>query len=280
MLIFYWLLFPFYYVLLLFFIAIVALNTKKIRRKYNFDTIFAYIPIYLINVMIVTLMEAGFIGVIITTAIMLYVIIKASSLQIIGITGGIGCGKSTVSNSLNQDFKLTIIDCDVLARRIVEIGKPAYNKIVAEYGEAVLHPDTRELNRKAMADIVFKNESIRRKYTRMTGTYIMIEIVKEIIQAIKNKKSLVVLDAPLLFESKYLPYLCYPIITVYVTDESLQIKRIISRDNMTIEEAKRRINGQMPIGKKLAGADIKLSNDADVPALKNKLFHELGSYVL
>jgi dephospho-CoA kinase len=280
MLVFFWILFPFYYALLLFVLAIVALNTKKIRRKYKFDTIFAYIPIYLMNVMIIHLIEAGYVGVILTTAIMLYVIIKASSVQIIGVTGGMGCGKSTVSKSLNQDFKLTIIDCDVLARRIVEIGKPAYNKIVAEYGSAILDPDTKELNRKAVAEIVFKNESIRRKYTRMTGTYIMIEIVKEIIDAIRNKKTLVVLDAPLLFESKYLPYLCYPIITVYVTDETLQVKRIIERDRMTIEEAKRRIDGQMPIGKKLAGADIKLNNDGDVSALKHKLFHELGTYVL
>lgn len=181
---------------------------------------------------------------------------------------------------LNQDFKIPLIDCDILARRIVEIGRPAYNKIVQEFGAAILDPDTKELNRKALGEIVFSNEKIRKKYTRMTGLYISLEIIKEIFLAVKRKDSLVVLDAPLLFESGYLPYLCYPIIVVYITETSLQIKRVVERDRCSIQDAEKKINSQMPIGKKLKLADLRLNNDGTEDALKQKIFTELGPYIL
>jgi dephospho-CoA kinase len=194
--------------------------------------------------------------------------------------GGIGSGKSTVSKTLNQDFKLPLIDCDVLARRVVEVGKPAYNQIIKEFGTEILDPTTQAIDRKVLGEIVFKNEPLRKKLTRITGFHIMIEILKDLYNEIRKGHTIIVLDAPLLFESVYLPYLCYPTLVVYTTEVNLQIKRIIDRDHITIEEAERKIKSQMPLGKKLQLADIKISNDDDIPALKNKILNELGKFIL
>ena len=181
---------------------------------------------------------------------------------------------------LNQDFRFPLIDCDVLARKVVEVGFPAYNQIVEIFGKKILDPNTKEINRKALGELVFNNEEMRRKLTRITGKYIMLEILKEILKGVWRGKEIIVLDAPLLFESVYLPYLCYPCVVIYISEPSLQVKRIVERDNMSIEESQRRINSQMPIGKKLQYADVKICNDGDVDALKGKVLNELGSYLI
>lgn len=185
-----------------------------------------------------------------------------------------------MSKTLNQDFKLPLIDCDVLARRVVEVGKPAYNKIVKEFGTGILDPVTGEINRKALGEMVFKNEPLRKKLTRITGFYIMIEIIKDLYNEIRKGHNVIVLDAPLLFESVYLPYICYPTMVIYVTEHTLQLKRIMDRDGLTLDEAEARIKSQMPIGRKLQLADVKISNDDDLITLKNKVLNELGKFIL
>jgi len=102
----FWILYPIYFLLALVFIILIALNTKKIRRKYNFDTLPIYLVLYLFNVFIVLgLLKAGIIGLLITTLVMLYVIVKTSNVQIIGITG-IYKGNSTELNRWNWNWKV------------------------------------------------------------------------------------------------------------------------------------------------------------------------------
>lgn len=109
---------------------------------------------------------------------------------------------------------------------------------------------------------------------------IALRILKYLFRYFMARETLVVLDAPILFETKYLRYLCYPIITVYITDENEQIKRIMKRDNSTKEEAIARIKSQLPISYKIANSDIALNNDTDVKELKQKLIVGLLPYVL
>jgi hypothetical protein len=134
-----WIAFIFFFIIEIAGLILCGINQKKIRRKYKFDTIPIYLFVYIVNVLtILGIVKGGTTSLIITTVIMAFVIIKCSKLQIIGLTGGIGCGKSTVSKMLNQDFRFPIIDCDILARKVVEVGMPAYNEVVGIFGTGIL----------------------------------------------------------------------------------------------------------------------------------------------
>jgi len=211
---------------------------------------------------------------------MLLIINYTAKLQIIGLTGGIGCGKSTVSNILRDDFKLYIIDCDILARRVVEVGKPAYTKIVKLFGEEVINPKTKEIDRKLLGKVVFANENLRKQLTQLTGFYIMLEIIKEIFYCVRTKQQLVVLDAPLLFESKYLKYICYPILVIYMQNQEKQIERMIKRDECTKEEALQKIKSQWPIERKIMLGDLLVNNDGTVEQMRSKVVSELAPFVV
>ena len=143
-----------------------------------------------------------------------------------------------------------------------------------------MNVDTKEIDRAVLGEIVFKDNALRRKLTRITGWYISIEILKEIIVWSRHSQEPILLDAPILYESKYLQYICFPIIVVYMSNENAQIRRIQVRDKLSTEEVKRRINSQMPISKKLAMADIKLKNDGDTDELRKSLIGQLYPYLL
>jgi len=181
---------------------------------------------------------------------------------------------------LNEQFKLPLIDCDILARRVVEVGKPAYKKIVKIFGTKILDSNKKEIDRKVLAEIVFNDKKLRGKLTMTTGWYISLEILKEIFVFSRTQREPIVLDAPLLFESKYLQYLCFPIIVTYMSDTDKQIKRVVNRGGITKEEASKRLSSQMPTEKKLAMADIKLNNEGDVEDLKRNLINQLIPYIM
>lgn len=175
---------------------------------------------------------------------------------------------------------MPLIDCDLLARKVVEVGKPAYRRIVKIFGTKILDSNTKEIDRKALGAIVFNDNNLRRKLTRVTGFYIFVEIVSQIFLYSTKSNEAIILDAPLLFESKYLQYICFPIIVVYVSDQDVQLKRIIKRDGLSKEDALKRINSQMPINRKLSMAHIKLTNDGDIAELKNSLINQLYPYIM
>lgn len=156
-------------------------------------------------------------------------------MKIVGITGGSGAGKTTATKSF-CGYGAEVLDADVLAREIVEPGKPALEEIKKEWENVV---ENGVLNRKALAKIVFNNEEDLHKLNTITHKYVVDEIKRRISV---SKAEIFIIDAIALFESG-LSELCD--VTVFVTAEKeTRIKRIMARDNLTRLEAEERINAQ------------------------------------
>ncbi|CAI8027904.1 Dephospho-CoA kinase domain-containing protein [Geodia barretti] len=120
---------------------------------------------------------------------------------IFGLTGGIASGKSTVSRIL-EELGCPVVDADVLARRVVEPGRPAWRAIVGHFRDEILQEDG-TINRERLGSIVFDDESKRKTLNRCTHPYIRREVLWELAKHFSKGSSYVVLVSPLLFETKY-----------------------------------------------------------------------------
>ncbi|HDX9576856.1 TPA: dephospho-CoA kinase [Bacillus pseudomycoides] len=193
---------------------------------------------------------------------------------VIGLTGGIASGKSTVSKMF-QGFHIPVIDADIIAREVVEPGKEAYNKLVEVFGQEVLE-ENGELNRPKLGSIVFRNEEKRLLLNNIVHPAVRKEMNAQKDRYIKENVQAVVLDIPLLFESK-LTSLVDQILLVYVDNET-QITRLMDRNNFTEEEAKVRIASQMPLQEKIALADKVINNNGTVEETKVQLSNVLKGW--
>lgn len=176
---------------------------------------------------------------------------------IIGLTGSIGTGKSTIANKF-RDLDIPVVDADLIAREVVEPGKDAYQDIVATFGKEILQND-KTLDRKALGNIVFNNEEKRKQLNAIIHPAIRKEMVRQRDEWVRNGKECVVLDIPLLYESGLTHYVD-KVIVVYV-DPEIQLQRIMDRDQSTEEEAKSRINSQIPVSEKAKKADAVIDNN-------------------
>ena len=176
---------------------------------------------------------------------------------IIGLTGSIGTGKSTIANKFS-DLDIPVVDADLIAREVVEPGKEVYKDIVATFGEEILQ-NNKTLDRKALGKIVFNDESKRKQLNAIIHPAIRKEMLRQRDEWVQRGKECVVLDIPLLYESGLTHYVD-KVIVVYV-DPDVQLHRIIARDESTEEEAKSRINSQMPIKEKAEKADAVINNN-------------------
>lgn len=195
---------------------------------------------------------------------------------IVGLTGGIATGKSTVSKLLKDKHDLSIVDADVIAREILEPGQPAYKKVVQYFQELV--PDLfvadsdkgkgAAINRPALGRAVFgkENEKNRLFLNSVTHPAVRKAIVWQVLSAWIWGNRLVVLDIPLLFESK-LDRFCGLTVVVSCSDE-LQVERLMKRDGSGREDAQRRIESQMSVQDKKKLADKVLSNDGTMKELE------------
>ncbi|MEH6888663.1 dephospho-CoA kinase [Bacillus sp. JJ864] len=186
---------------------------------------------------------------------------------VIGLTGGIASGKSTVSKMF-QGFHIPVIDADIIAREVVEPGKEAYNEIVKAFGKEVLE-ENGELNRPNLGSIVFHNEEKRLLLNGIVHPAVRKEMNAQKDRYIRENAQAVVLDIPLLFESK-LTSLVDRILLVYVDNET-QMTRLKERNNFTEEEAKARIASQMPLQEKIALADKVINNNGTIEETKAQL---------
>ncbi len=177
---------------------------------------------------------------------------------IVGLTGGIGSGKSTVAEMF-KDEGAHVIDFDYLARLVVEPDKPAWRDIIDYFGPEILSPD-KTLNRSALADIVFSDDENRKALEGFTHPRIFKErdvLIREIKK--KDPFSIVIIDVPLLFElssSKKFD----KVILVYVP-RSIQFKRLTKRDGLTKEELEKRFKSQIPIEEKRSLSDYIINNE-------------------
>ena len=179
---------------------------------------------------------------------------------ILGLTGGIASGKSTVSAYLAQNGAL-IIDADLIARQVVAKKSSGLKQIVAKFGEEILTASG-ELDRKKLGKLVFSNKDLLKALTDITGPLIRTEILREIEAAKKAQVKLVVLDIPLLFETGY-QTLCDKVMVVTIPSK-LQLERVMKRDNLSAAEARKRIANQLPASKRNELADVLIDNSKSV----------------
>lgn len=190
----------------------------------------------------------------------------------IGLTGGIGTGKTTVSNYLAKTYNLPILDADIYARQAVEINSPILNKIAQRYGTKILLSDG-SLNRPKLGEIVFHNDEERIWLEQQIHPFVRQRFAEEMNQLPSN--STIILVIPLLFEAK-LTNLVTEIWVVFV-DEQQQIARLMQRNNLTLEQAKARIKSQMALIEKCQKADVILDNSDSLESLYKQIDAALSS---
>lgn len=178
--------------------------------------------------------------------------------KIIGITGGISSGKSFVCSYLNK-LGFTVLDCDKINRELSKINMPIYNRIKEEFGIEYLDSNL-EIDKKKLGNLIFNDENAKLKLNSISHPLILEELNNQIK---KSNSNIIFVEIPLLFEAK-LEYLCDIIICVYLPKD-IQISRLISRDNITSELAKKKLLAQMPLDmkKELSDYVIDSSNGFD-----------------
>ena len=183
---------------------------------------------------------------------------------VIGLTGGVATGKSTVAKLFKQ-CGAVVIDADALARDMVQPGKPAWREIVGHFGKSVLNPD-RTINRHALGAIVFRHPTKRQTLERIIHPRVAREqkrLTREGRR--KNPNAVVVYDVPLLFEAGIDKRVDKTI--VVTTDQETQIARLKKRNGLTRADALRRIKSQMPLAKKRRLADYVLEGTRELRSL-------------
>jgi dephospho-CoA kinase len=193
---------------------------------------------------------------------------------VIGLTGGIASGKSTVSRML-IDMNIPVIDADIEARNVVEIGEKAYHEIIDAFGPEILL-ENGEINRTKLGSIVFHDEEKRMKLNAIVHP-----AVRERMNELKEQRLLegnraVVLDIPLLFESK-LTHMVEKTILVYVKRET-QLQRLMERNGLTEDEANARINSQLPLEDKVLLADRVIDNNGSRTSTNEQLIEILNQW--
>ncbi len=183
--------------------------------------------------------------------------------MIIGLTGGIATGKSTVSGIL-KDFNIKVIDADKIAHDVLKY-EDVREKIQNSFGNKVINKND-EVDRKKLGKIVFEDNKKLKKLESITHPKIF-EIIDHKLKETEAK--LVVLDAPLLFETT-LDEKVDEIWVVYAS-KGIQIKRLKKRDNLNEKDALERINAQMELDKKVKKADVVINNEGTIEVLKNKV---------
>ncbi|MBN1850528.1 MAG: dephospho-CoA kinase [Deltaproteobacteria bacterium] len=191
-----------------------------------------------------------------------------SRIRLLGVTGGIASGKSTIADLL-QKKGAALIDFDVLAREAVEPGEKAFHAIVDYFGDAVLQTDGR-LDRKKISSIVFQDDEKR----KVLMNFIYPRIAEMFIQRVeefakKSTRNIILAVVPLLIEEN-MQGLFQKIILVHIPREK-QIERLMERDGITRSKAEAILNAQMPIDAKLKYADFVIHNEGDLDSTRNQV---------
>ncbi len=189
-------------------------------------------------------------------------------MEIIGLTGGTGSGKSVVSMELKKRQSY-IIDCDKIAHTIILKGNTAYYEIVDYFGNDILD-ENGEIIRKKLGEKVFSDSEKLKFLNKCTHKHIRNEIEKEIKYAKEQGiYKRIIIDAPLLIEADLVDR-CNKVWVVYC-DENVRAERIVKRDNITFELAKKRIASQKPWEEYKKYTDVIIDNSKDLEFIKKQL---------
>ena len=187
--------------------------------------------------------------------------------RVVGLTGGIASGKSSVSRML-AGLGARVVDADLIARRIVEPGRPAFRAIVRSFGPTVVSPEG-TLDRKALGQLVFADEGKRRLLNRITHGRINRAARAEIRGAVAAGAPLVVYDAALIVENRWQKRLDGLI--VVSVPERVQLDRLMKRDGLDREAALQRIRSQLPLSARLAAADYVIDNSGSLEQTRSQV---------
>ncbi|GEN82238.1 dephospho-CoA kinase [Sporosarcina luteola] len=187
--------------------------------------------------------------------------------MIIGLTGSIATGKSTVSRMLKEKgYK--IVDADEISRQVVEPGSTVLEEIASVLGSDLILP-TGELDRDKLGALIFNDPLEREKLNKIIHPAIRQEMVRQKEFWLEKGSHTVIMDIPLLFESKLQSYV-EKIIVVSVAP-SIQRERLMARNNLSLEEADARITSQLPVSEKEKGADAVINNDGTLEETERQL---------
>ena len=185
---------------------------------------------------------------------------------VVGLTGGIGSGKSAASKIFSE-LGRPVIDADLVAREVVEPGEPALGKIVTKFGDDVLTPQG-ELDRASLREKVFSDNQAREWLEQLLHPVIRTRIMEK-IEDYQGTTPLVILASPLLLETDQHKLVDHVI--VIDVPESLQISRTVARDNNSEALVKRIMDAQLPRDERLSKADSVLDNGGSVESLKDQI---------
>ena len=193
--------------------------------------------------------------------------------MIIGLTGGIGTGKSTVSNIFKQKG-IPVVDADIIAREVIDYPE-VVNMIVGNFGSEILEEETeqekgqnkfkkKKISRNKLGQIVFKDEKKVGILNSIMHPLIM-KVMREQIEKLKKDNKIIVADVPLLFEIHLEKE--FDVVLLVYADKKTQTERIMKRDKRTLEQAENIINSQIDIEEKKKKSDYIINNDGDFEKL-------------
>ncbi|KAG9313329.1 dephospho-CoA kinase-domain-containing protein [Chiua virens] len=206
---------------------------------------------------------------------------------VVGLTGGIATGKSTVS-ALLASHDIPIIDADLIARQVVEPGTRGHKQIVKAFGKGVIIPPsvntdhnsdeqdwhTRPIDRKKLGSIIFNDERQRKVLNKIVHPAVTRAILWSVLNAWLRGEKVVVVDVPLLIEGGLWKWMG-EVVVVYCSPE-LQLQRLMARDKSTREDATSRLNSQLSITSKIAYADLVIENSGSLMDLDGEVMTCIG----
>lgn len=180
---------------------------------------------------------------------------------VLGLTGGIASGKSTVSQHF-KSLNIEVVDADLIAREVMRAGQPVVKKIAEIFGKEILDSDG-EINRQRLGKIIFNSKIKRDQLNKLVQRKIRDNIIEQRNKLLEEDKEIIILDIPLLYEQNYDEFVD-DVMLVYV-DTATQKKRLMKRESHLSEtEALNRIKAQIPLDKKAKKADIIVDNSRTI----------------
>lgn len=195
-------------------------------------------------------------------------ICKGSNALLIGLTGGIATGKSTVAD-IFKNLGGIIVDFDFLARSVVEPGRQSWDLITDFFGNDILNTDS-TINRKKLSGIVFNDTSKREKLESFTHPFIWDEFILRVEKSVKlDSKAIIYAVVPLLIEGN-MHDLFWKNIVIYSSPE-IQVKRLMGRDGISREMANKILDSQMPIDDKIKYGDFIIKNEGSIEDVEKEV---------
>ena len=187
---------------------------------------------------------------------------------ILGITGSIATGKSTIIKKLLDEFNPEYCDADKLVHTLYEPGKPAYYRIIEIFGQEIVNEKTSYINRQKLGEIVFKDKNSMKKLTDAIGN-IGIEVKNLVDSWIEDSKKLGIVEAVNLIEANYIAW-CDEV-WLFKVDNNIALERLKNRNNMSQNEAEKRINSQTPWKKRIDYANFTIDTNGNIDEVYTKV---------